>query len=152
MIVDSLQNSERIESLHPLFKKTFEYITNTDFSQMKNGKMETDDPRLFFSITNIRGKDPHDAVIETHQKYIDIHIPLIGVESIGWKAGNELMLVSKAYNSKKDIAFYHDFPTTYTKIYPGQFAVYFPEDGHAPGIGQGYIRSVIAKIAVKQDV
>lgn len=149
MIVDSLQNSERIEALHPLFKKAFDYMKCTDFAQMKDGKIETDDPRLYFKIENIRGKDPQDATLETHQKYIDIQLPIVGVESIGWKAGDELMIISEAYCDEKDVTFYHDFPTAYTKLYPGQFAVYFPEDAHAPGIGQGDIRKVVAKIAVE---
>lgn len=149
MIVDTLQNTERVEKLHPLFKKAFDYLKYTDFTQVKDGKVETDDPRLYFTVVNLRGKDPQDAVLETHQKYIDIQIPIVGVESIGWKAGEELMIILEDYCSEKDITFYHDFPTTYTKLYPGQFAVYFPEDAHAPGIGQGDIRKVVAKIAVE---
>ena len=84
------------------------------------------------------------------QKYIDIQMPLLGVEKIGWKPGCELQEESTPYNEQKDIAFYIDRPTAYTKIYPGQFAVYFPEDGHAPGIGQGNIRKVIVKVQVEE--
>ena len=150
MILDSLDNVSQYYGLHPLFKKAFEFIKCTDFSQLPEGKIETDDPRLYYSVVRLRGKDPQDATLETHKRFIDIQAPLAGVESIGWKAGNDLMVISEPYDEKKDIMFYHDFPTTYTKLYPGQFAVYFPEDGHAPGIGQGDIRKVIAKIAVKE--
>jgi YhcH/YjgK/YiaL family protein len=149
MILDSLENSQQYEALHPLFKKAFDFIKHTDFMQLKDGIIETGDPRLYFSITRLRGKDPQDGVIESHRKYIDIQSPLVGTESIGWKAGDELMIISEPYDEKKDVMFYHDFPTTYTKLYPGQFAVYFPEDGHAPGIGKGDIRKVIAKIAIE---
>ena len=149
MIVDTLQNSKRVEKLHPLFERAFDYLKHTDFTQIKDGKVETDDPRLYFTVVNFRGKDPQDATLETHQKYIDIQLPIVGVESIGWKAGDELMIISENYCCEKDITFYHDFPTTYTKLYPGQFAIYFPEDAHAPGIGQGDIRKVIAKVAIE---
>lgn len=148
MILDSLNNTQRIESLHPLFKKAFDYIKATDFSQMENGKYEIDGSRLFANLTSIYGKDKNDAMIETHKKYIDIQLPLLGVEKIGWKPGNELQQESTPYNEEKDIAFYIDRPTAFTKIYPGQFAIYFPEDGHAPGIGQGSIRKVIIKVQV----
>ena len=83
MIVDSLQNSKHIESLHPLFKKAFDYLKETDFSQVEDGRIETDDPRLSFSITTCRGRDPHDAVLESHERHIDILTPIVGVESIG---------------------------------------------------------------------
>lgn len=150
MVLDSLNNSERIECLHPLFKKAFDYVKSADFSKMEDGKYELDGNRLFVSVASIFGKDKKDAAIETHKKYIDIQLPLLGVEKIGWKAGAELQEESVSYNEEKDIAFYVDRPTTFTKIYPGQFAIYFPEDGHAPGIGEGAIRKVIVKVLVEE--
>lgn len=148
MILDALNNSQRIEPLHPLFKKAFDYIKSTDFSQMEDGKTELEGDRLIVNINSFSGKEKAEAAIETHKKYIDIQLPLLGVEKIGWKAGTELQEESIPYNEENDITFYVDRPTAYTKIYPGQFAIYFPEDGHAPGIGQGNIRKVIVKVRV----
>lgn len=146
MILDSIANSSRIEQLHPLFKKAFEYIKATDFSQMEDGKIILEEDKITVTISSIFGKSKEEAIIETHHKYIDIQLPLLGVEKIGWKPGSELQEVSVPYNENKDIAFYVDRPTAFTKIYPGQFVIYFPEDGHAPGIGQGVIRKVIVKV------
>jgi YhcH/YjgK/YiaL family protein len=146
MILDSLENSGRYLSLHPLFKKAFDFLKNNDLSNAKNGKLKTDDPRVFFMLSDVQGKDPQDAVLEAHKKYIDIQTPLAGVETIGWKAEEDLMIISQQYSAKQDVMLFHDFPTAYTKLYPGQFAIFFPEEGHAPGIGQGSIRKVIAKI------
>lgn len=148
MILDSLENSHRIEQLHPLFKKAFEYLKTTDFSRMEDGKIELDGSHLTLTVARMLGKDKEEAAIETHKKYIDIQLPLQGVEKIGWKTGSELQEESVPYNDTNDITFYVDRPTAYTKIYPGQFAIYFPEDGHAPGIGQGAIRKVIVKVEV----
>ena len=117
---------------------------------MEDGKYELEGSRLYVSIASICGKDKKEAAIETHKKYIDIQLPLLGVEKIGWKPGSELQEESIPYNEEKDITFYVDRPTAYTKIYPGQFAVYFPEDGHAPGIGQGNIRKVVVKVLVEE--
>ncbi|RHU30380.1 MULTISPECIES: YhcH/YjgK/YiaL family protein [Parabacteroides] len=150
MILDSLNNTEKVERLHPLFKKAFDYIKETDFSKVEDGKYELDGSRLFINVASLTGKDKKDAAIETHKKYIDIQLPLLGVEKIGWKPGCELQEESIPYDEAKDIAFYVDRPTAYTKIYPGQFAVYFPEDGHAPGIGEGNIRKVIVKVQVEE--
>ena len=146
MILDSLNNTEKVECLHPLFKKAFDYVKATDFSKMEDGKYELDGSRLFVSVASLSGKDKNDAAIETHKKYIDIQLPLLGVEKIGWKPGCELQEVSVPYNEEKDIAFFVDRPTAYTKIYPGQFAMYFTQDGHAPGIGEGNIGKVNVKV------
>lgn len=148
MIHDSLKNSASIEKLHPLFKQAFDYLNNTDFSTMEDGKYELEGDRLYVSIASIKGKEKELAAIETHKKYIDIQAPILGVEKIGWKAGSDLQEESVPYNEEKDIAFYIDRPTSYTKIYPGEFVIYFPEDGHAPGIGEGLIRKIVVKIAI----
>ncbi len=146
MILESLKNAERIKNLHPLFNKAFEYILNTDFSTMKDGTYEIDGKNITASIQHINCKDKAGAAIETHNKYIDIQFPILGVEEIGWKSGNELMEVSSPYDDSKDITFFVDKPTTFFKIYPGEFAIFFPEDGHAPGVGQGLIRKVVVKV------
>jgi len=148
MIIDSLDNSEKYESLHPLFVKAFDFIKNTDFTLKKNAKIKTNDIHLFFDLMNIRGKEPDEAVLESHKKFIDIHVPLVGVERIGWKSSDTLMVISEPYNRIKDIMFFHDFPTTFIKLYPGQFAIFFPNEGHAPCIGEGDIRKLVAKIEV----
>ena len=101
------------------------------------------------TISSFNGKSKTDAFIEAHKKYIDIQVPLLGIEKIGWKPGDQLMEVSVPYNEAEDLTFYIDRPTAFTKIYPGQFAIYFPEDGHAPGIGQGFIRKAVIKIPVE---
>lgn len=146
MIHDSLKNTKGVENLHPLFIKAFEFIQNTDFSRLEDGKHEIEGDRLFAAISTITGKNKTEAALETHNKYIDIQLPLSGVETIGWKAGDQLNEIFKPYAEDKDITFFHDTPSSYTTIHPGEFAVYFPEDGHAPGIGEGAIRKVVIKV------
>lgn len=132
MILDSLNNTEKVECLHPLFKKAFDYVKATDFSKMEDGKYELDGARLFVSVASLSGKDKNDAAIETHKKYIDIQLPLLGVEKIGWKPGCELQEVSVPYNEEKDIAFFVDRPTAYTKILSRAFAIYFRKTAMHP--------------------
>ena len=98
MILDSLNNTKKIECLHPLFKKAFDYLKSTDFSKVEDGKHELDGSRLYVSVVSIFGKEKKDAAIETHKKYIDIQMPLLGVEKIGWKPGCELQEESTPYN------------------------------------------------------
>lgn len=148
MIIESLKNTQRIETLHPLFPKAFHYILNTDFSNLPDGIYEIDGKDLTASIQHLDCKKKKEACIEKHDRFIDIQFPLLGVEKMGWKAGCELKETSIPYDKDKDIAFYIDRPTTFFKIYPGQCAIFFPEDGHAPGIGEGLIRKVVVKVRV----
>lgn len=150
MILGSLQNTEKFESLHPLLKKVFEFIRTSDFSMKEDGVIKTDDPHLFYVLTTLHGVEKKDVKLESHTKYIDIHFPLLGVEKVGWKSAEELMLIATPYNEEKDITFYIDKPTTYLKIYPGHFVVFFPDDAHATGIGEGLIRKIVAKVALEE--
>ena len=53
-----------------------------------------------------------------------------------------------AFDVQKDIRFYDDVPQTYYEVTPGQFTLLFPEDAHAPMVGEGTIRKVIVKVRV----
>jgi YhcH/YjgK/YiaL family protein len=148
MISDSLKNSARYEQIHPLFKQAFEYIKSSDFTQVLSGKIELIPGKLTVIIADIVGKEISMGTLETHNKYIDIQMPIIGSETIGWKPTEKLMNVSTPYCEENDITFFSDASAGYTTLTPGDFAIYFPEDGHAPGIGNGSIRKVIVKILV----
>lgn len=90
MILDSLENSKRIECIHPLFKQAFDYVKSTDFSKMEDGKYDIADAGFTVSIASLFGKEKSEAAIETHKKFIDIQFPLLGVEKIGWETGRSI--------------------------------------------------------------
>ncbi len=148
MILDSLKNTAAVEKIHPLFKQAFDYIKANDLSKVAPGKIELDGANLFISVAEITGKTQEAARIETHNKYIDIQIPVVGVETMGWLAGEYCKNTTDGYNAEKDITFFTDKPSTYVKVQPGEFIVFFPEDGHAPAIGEGFIKKLIVKVLV----
>lgn len=146
MILDSLQNTAAYEGMHPKFKQAFEFLKSTDFSTLSAGKIELDGAELFVSVADITGKTPEAARMEAHRIYIDIQVPLTGVETMGFLPVSDCVTPEAPFNEEKDIVFFQDKPSTYVAVAPGQFAIFFPEDGHAPGIGEGAMRKVIVKI------
>ena len=132
MIVTNLNNTERIESLHPLFKKLFDYVKTHDILNTPCGRIDIDGDNLYINNVNPECIPAEKQVLEVHRDYIDVQILLQGKETIGWKAG--------------DCALYSDIPTTWIHLVPGQLAIFFPEDAHAPVIGEGKIRKMIAKV------
>lgn len=148
MIIDSLKNSRLAELLHPDFKLVFDYVRTHELSLAATGRIELKGDDVYINIAQVEGKESADAVLETHEQYIDIQFPLSGVESFGWKAAGDMTSQSRPYDAKDDIAFFEDAPHTFFTLHPGEFAVFFPEDGHAPCIGQGKIKKAIAKVKV----
>lgn len=146
MIVSNLQNTERIESLHPLFKKLFDYVKSHDILNMECGRIDIDGDNLYINNVNPTCIPAEKQVLEVHRDYIDVQILLEGKETIGWKALEDAKEETKAYDKEGDCALYSDKPTAWLHLEPGQFAIFFPEDAHAPVIGEGKIRKMIAKV------
>ena len=69
-----------------------------------------------------------------------------GQETIGWKAVETLEHQAQAYQKEGDCALYSDRPTLFATLQPGEFAIVYPEDPHAPVIGEGKIRKLIGKV------
>lgn len=146
MIVSNLENSQRIEGLHPMFGLLFDYVKTHDLLHADLGRIEIDGERLFINNVNPECVALDKQVLELHHDYIDVHILLEGTETIGWKALEDLQNEVKAYSKEEECALYSDSPTTYVNLLPGQFVIVYPEDPHAPIIGHGKIRKLIAKV------
>ena len=148
MIVSNLQNSERIESLHPLFKLLFDYVKTHDLIHTECGRIELAGDDLFINNVNPTCVSASEQVLEVHRDYIDVHILLEGKERIGWKALEDVNDLKQAYQKEGDCALYSDTPTSFVDLLPGQFLIVFPEDPHAPVIGEGKIRKLIGKVKI----
>ena len=148
MILSSLKYAGRVKTLHPLFEKLFEYVATHNLLDSELGKIVIDDDRLFINNINPECVLELSQKLEVHREYIDVHILLEGKERIGWKDIDSLTSCVQTYNSETDSALYQDVPTTYVDLLPGQFAIVYPEDAHAPLIGNGRIRKLVAKVKI----
>lgn len=148
MIISTLKDSARVERLHPALKELFDYVKTHDLLNMEPGRIVINDKWLFINNLDTVGEPPSMRPLEVHRSYIDVHILLEGKERIGWLAPESLKKVVQEYNPEQDMALYTDEPSLYVDLLPGQFAIVFPEDPHAPMIGEGKIRKLIAKIKI----
>ncbi|MBR6988675.1 MAG: YhcH/YjgK/YiaL family protein [Bacteroidaceae bacterium] len=148
MILTNLQSTDRIENLHPLFKKLFDYVKTHDLLKAPLGRIVLDGDNLFINNDEAICRSVDEQVMEIHRKYIDVQIVLEGEESVGWKPLNEIQHISKAYDEVLDFELSDDKPSTYFHVTPGQIYILFPEDPHAPIIGEGKIRKAIGKVKV----
>jgi len=148
MILDSLKNAGLYESIHPRFKQAFDFLCKTDLVALPLGKMELDGKNLFVNVVEIAGKTADVAKMETHNQYIDIQVPISAVETMGWRAENNLSQILDGYNVEKDITFFADKATNFIVVQPFEFAVFFPTDGHQPGIAEGIFKKIIVKVLV----
>jgi biofilm protein TabA len=149
MIVDTIANAGKYFSVHPLFAKAFEYIQQTDLANAADGKLEISEGlKAIFSNAPGKTKETSLAKFECHNKNIDIQLCINGTETIGWKPREKCEHPNGEYNEAKDVQLYHDTADTFFELTNGQFAIFFPEDVHAPMIGQGEIKKLVIKVKI----
>lgn len=149
MIVDTLKNASKYFSVHPLFEKAFEYIRQTDLVNAKDEKLEIGEGlKAIFSKAPGKTKEASVAKFECHNKHIDIQFCIDGMETIGWKPREACVIPNGEYNAEKDLLFFNDRPDMFFQLTNAQFAIFFPEDVHAPMIGNGDIKKLVIKVKI----
>jgi YhcH/YjgK/YiaL family protein len=148
MIIDTLDNLGKYVGLNPLFADVVEFLKQNSLENLEAGKHLIKDKDLFVNITTAKGRAKEAAVLETHIDMIDIQIPLDVEETFGYTPLCDLPAFD--YNEEKDITKYGDtLAQTYVTCKPGQMAIFFPQDGHAPCISENSeIKKAIFKVKV----
>ena len=146
MIIDKVENLKNYASVNPLFAKVVAFLEQNDLNALETGKHEIEGKDLFVNIQMAKGKTPDEAVIETHDKMIDIQIPLSDAETFGYTQRD--LLPKAEYNAEKDITKIPGLAAdSYVTCQPGMMAIFFPQDGHAPCIaGVPEIKKAIFKV------
>ena len=145
MVIDTLENLEKYASLNPLFNDVIDFIKANDLNHLEAGKHLIKGADLFVNIQCAKGKTKEEALLETHRKMIDIQIPLSTCETFGYTPLCDLP--EAEYNEEKDITKYQGAANTYVTCKPGEFAIFFPQDGHAPCISEeAEIKKAIFKV------
>ena len=133
MIIDTLDNLEKYVSLNPHLKTVVDFIHSTDLGKLENGihKIQGDD--VFVNVQTLKGKKQEEAPVEYHRQMVDVQIPLSGSETYGIIPVVDLPAAE--FSEEKDCALIPGVPClSYVTARKGMFVIFFPQDGHAPGI------------------
>jgi YhcH/YjgK/YiaL family protein len=149
MIIDTIENLSNYASLNPLFADVVAFLNANDLQTMEPGKYPIKDKDLFLNLQVAKQRTKETAFLETHIEMIDIQIPVSAAETFGYTPLCDLPAFE--YNAEKDITKYGDTqPQTFVTVQPGQFAIFFPQDGHMPCITDApEIKKAIFKVKVQ---
>lgn len=148
MIIDAATSHQRYSALHPLFERAFRFLAESDLRALAPGRHAVDGDRLYLSIDHAQGRGREAARLEAHRRYIDIQYTIEGNEEIGWLPLAECGKPAAGFDETRDIAFFDRRPTTWLAVPAGLFAIFYPDDAHAPLAGRGPIRKAIMKVAI----
>jgi biofilm protein TabA len=148
LIIDTLSNADKYFSLNPRFAAAFRYLRMPLVRGMDSVRDEIEGDKLIALVSRKIGKQQNEAKLEIHRKYIDIQYVVGGIDTMGWKPTSDCKDVLAPYDEKKDIGFFGDEPSMWCPVHAGAFAIFFPEDAHAPMVSNDEIYKIILKVAV----
>ncbi|OAM26788.1 MULTISPECIES: YhcH/YjgK/YiaL family protein [Eikenella] len=135
MITDAIAHAARYAALHPDFPEAIRLLQTLDFARLPDGQIPCANPniRLFLQTEILRAAEA--ARPEAHRLHIDIQAPVSAAETYGW-IDRGYLKNSSGYHQERDIEFFDCPPQSWLTLTPGEFALFFPNDGHAPLVGQ----------------
>jgi len=110
MILDVLENAPRYLALHKGFAKAFEFLLRPDLKELPVAKYEIDGTQVYAMVSKDSGRKREEALLETHEKYIDIQLVLAGIDDMGWKPKTRCIQPAGGYDPKTAI---YNFSPTY---------------------------------------
>ena len=154
MILDNLAATRAAyENMDARLARAIDWLRATDLSTIAKGeKVLIDGDRVYAMGQSYETIDPATASYEAHRSYIDIQIMVEGEEVMYWTPLADLPKVKTPYTPERDVEFFEEpaFGVPLT-VRAGDFAVFFPSDGHKPRCRLGdakTIRKIVVKIAV----
>jgi len=150
MVIDKLSELLKYVHLHPRFELAMDYIVTTNLMSLEQGTVIIDGENIKAIVMegHCVAEQESLAGFECHNTFIDIQIVLQGMEKVGWKARTNCEVPKGAYSEENDVLLFADAPTLYFQLHSGMFSIYFPNDVHAPMIGDGAIKKVVVKVRV----
>jgi biofilm protein TabA len=149
MIFDSLTNTDYYQTLHPLFGECFAFLASRAPAGLPTGRHALGADGAYASVSEYLTKDEKAGVVECHRQFIDIQCIAEGEERIGIVP--RCLCTALEYDVSRDFE-QLDGRVDFISLKPGLFAVFFPEDGHMPGISPKESAMKVKKIVVKVPI
>ena len=149
MIIDRLENAAIYASLCERMAKGLEYLRNTDFRGLEDGRHEIEGDEIYAMVMGYKTEPAGEGVWEAHRRYTDIQYMVSGAERMGYANLSDLS-VKDAYDENKDALFLEGVGSFFV-VREGAFAVFGPEDAHMPGMALAQpesVRKVVVKVRV----
>ena len=148
MIIAKLDDCDRYAQLQAGLATGFGFLRSVDVASLADGRHEVDGENAFAIVARGFGRGQADSPLEYHRRYLDIQYVISGLDLIGWQPTADCRHEQAEFDAERDIGFFVDRPGTWCRVPAGCFAIFYPEDAHAPLGGTGPVHKVVVKIAV----
>ncbi len=149
MIFDSLENLSEYDIVTA---EIIEFVKSLNVNT-PCGHYELND-KIYANVEDYLTRSELECPLESHRKFIDVQLLIYGSERIDFININGLK-VQEGYDHIKDIIFYKKPKAELSRIYLNgtNFAIFYPDDAHAPQITtlspMDNVKKVVIKIPVE---
>ncbi|WP_319518499.1 YhcH/YjgK/YiaL family protein [uncultured Martelella sp.] len=129
-------------------------LAKMDFQSIEDGEVALSGQGLTAKLFSLETHPVEAGTAESHLDNIDIHLVVSGAEKIAQAPLTTAADATRQGQPENDNIFY-DLPAeaaTMVTLKPGEFAVLFPWDIHAPGCsapGEESVRKVVVKLPLE---
>lgn len=150
-VIAKIAESEKYRSMHPRFKKAFEFMQRVDLGALPIGRYEIDGSNCWAMVQNVDLVPLSERKLELHRDFIDIQVPITGAEVVGLCEMN-VARMAHVPDFKDDYYMFEGESSSIT-LHQGEFGIFYPPRcAHAPGCrvdgGQQRIRKLIIKVRI----
>ena len=148
MIVDRLSNLAFYAPLLPDIDLILDFLQANSVDDLACGRYELLGTDVYANVEMCERRSVADALLESHETYLDVQIPLSTTEGMGWRSKSCCHQIHTPYDAQRDICFWNDSPTTFFDVAVGEFVIFFPDDVHAPLLGRGVGKKIVIKVKI----
>lgn len=143
--------SRQMAAADKRFAAMFDYIGANDLTSLDDGRYDIDGDDLYLIIVTAPMHTAEEAVLEAHDCYYDVQIPLLQAEEIAVADRKACVAQRGKADEENDIVFFEDKPQRTVTVAPHSLLVVPPQVAHAPMIGEGVQRKAIFKIKIADN-
>lgn len=134
MIIEKIERWSKYSKLFPEIDVAIQFLAAIN-EHTRLGRHDLKGEQIFAMMQKYTTSSAKNgAEYEVHRKYIDIQYMYSGIENILWSPLEDLNKLTREYSDTSDCAKYLVTNVDSTIcMSAGRFAVFMPEDAHAPG-------------------
>ncbi len=150
MIVDAFENWKFYYPGNEIWRCAFEYLRSLTPDAAPGEMTPILNDRVKGRVMCYETMSAEKAVLEAHDRYLDIQMSLVNTECIDWFPRASLT-IQTPYNPDSDALFFERPRNGVVRIVnrPGIFTVLFPQDAHAPQLMCDSTPDRVKKVVVK---
>ena len=154
MILDNIHTTlADYGAMSPKIARAVEWLKSRDLKSIEPGQVITvDGDRIKAQIQSYTTQAPSEGRFEAHRLFIDLQIIVSGQETIHWAPLARLPGVGTPYDYGNDLVFFQEPDWSVPiRMEEGDFAIFFPSDGHKPKCqvdAPATVGKIVIKIAV----